>query len=51
MDFVAELNNEDTKREKFQVFRNVSFDPRETAAISGIAYFVMTRNRRLSSWF
>ena len=45
MDLVVELNNEDTKREKFQVFNNVSFDPR---AIATIAYFVMTRNPRLS---
>ena len=45
MDLVVELNNEDTKREKFQVFKNVSFDPR---AIAAIAYFVMTRNPRLS---
>ena len=26
MNLAAELNNEDTKRKKFQVFRNVSFD-------------------------
>ena len=40
MDLVAELNNEDTKRKKFQVFKNVSFDSRAIAVISGIAYFV-----------
>ena len=51
MNLVAELNNEDTKRKKFQVFKNVSFDSREIAVISGIAYFVMTRNTRLSSRF
>ena len=51
MDLVAELNNEDTKRKKFQVFKNVSFDSREIAVISGIAYFVMTRNSRLSLRF
>ena len=48
MDFVVELNNEDAKREKFRVFKNVSFDLR---AIAVIAYFVMTQNRRLSSSF
>ena len=42
MDLVAELNNEDTKREKFQVFKKVSFDSRAIEVISGIAYFVMT---------
>ena len=41
MDLVAELNNEDTKRKKFQVFKNVSFDFRAIAVISGIAYFVI----------
>ena len=46
MDPVAELNNEDTRRKKFQVFKNVSFDSRVTAVIPGIAYFVMTRNTR-----
>ena len=40
MDFVAELNNEDSKRKKFQVFKNVSFDSRAIAVISVIAYFV-----------
>ena len=40
MDFVAELNYEDSKRKKFQVFKNVSFDSRAIAVISGIAYFV-----------
>ena len=45
MEFVVELNNEDTKiKKKFQVFKNVSFDPR---AIAAITYFVMTRNTRL----
>ena len=34
-----ELNNEDTKRKKFQVFENVSFDSRGIAVISGIALF------------
>ena len=48
MDLVAELDNEDTKRKKFQVFKNVSFDSRGIAVISGIAYFVMTRNTRPS---
>ena len=33
MKLIVEMNNEDTKREKFQVFKNVSFNPR------GIAYF------------
>ena len=42
MDLVAELNNEDTKRKKFQVFKKVSFDSRAIEVISGIAYFVMT---------
>ena len=51
MDLVAELNNEDIKRKKFQVFKNVSFDSRAIAVISGIAYFVMTRNTRLSLRF
>ena len=51
MDHVAELNNEDIKRKKFQVFKNVSFDSRAIAVISGIAYFVMTRNTRLSLRF
>ena len=52
MDLVAELNNEDTKRKKFQVFKNVSFDFRAITVISGgIAYFVMTRNTRLPLWF
>ena len=51
MDLVAELNNEDTKRKKFQVFKNVSFDFRVIAIISVIAYFVMTRNTRLPLWF
>ena len=35
MDLVAELNNEDTKRKKFQVFKNVSFDFRVIVVISG----------------
>ena len=47
MDLVAELNNEDTKKKKFQVFKNVSFDSRTLAVISKIVYFVMTRNARL----
>ena len=51
MDLVAELNNEDTKRKKFQVFKNVSFDSRAIAVISGIAYFVMTQSTRLSLRF
>ena len=51
MDLVAELNNKDTKRKKFQVCKNVSFDSRAIAVISGIAYFVMTRNKRLSLRF
>ena len=37
MNLAAELNNEDTKRKKFQVFKNVSFDSRAIAVISGIA--------------
>ena len=45
MDGVAELNHEDIKRKKFQVFKNVSSDPR---VIVAIAYFVMTRNTRVS---
>ena len=36
MDLVAELNNEGTKRRKFQVFKNVSFDPGATAVIAAI---------------
>ena len=36
MDLVAELNNEDTKRKKSQGFKNVSFDFRAIAIISGI---------------
>ena len=49
MDLVAELNNEDTKRKKLQVFKNVSFDSKVIAVILRIAYFVMmTRNARLS---
>ena len=51
MDLVAELNNEDNKRKKSQVFKNVSFDFRAIAVISRIAYFVMTRNTRLSLRF
>ena len=51
MDLDAEVNNEDTKRKKVQVFNDVSFDSRAIAVISGIAYFVMTRNTRLSSRF
>ena len=48
MDLVAELNNEDTKRKKLQVFKNVSFNSRVIAVILGITYFVMmTRNTRL----
>ena len=47
MNLAAELNNEDTKRKKFQVFNNVSFDSGAIAVISGIAYFAMTRNTRL----
>ena len=43
MDLVAELNNEDTKRNKFQVFKNVSFDSIAIVVISGIAYFVDTK--------
>ena len=46
MDLVAESINEDTKRKKLQVLKNVSFDSREIAVISGIAYFVMTGNTR-----
>ena len=48
MDPVAELNSEDTKRNKFHVFKNVAFDSRAIAVILGIAYFVMIRNTRLS---
>ena len=47
MDLVAEMNNEGTKRKKFPVFKNVSFDSRAIAVISEIVYFVMTRNTRL----
>ena len=36
MDLVAELNNEDTKRKKFQVFKNVSFYFRAIVVISGL---------------
>ena len=42
MDLVVELNDEDTKRENFHIFKNVSFDPR---AIAKIVYFVVTRNQ------
>ena len=48
MDLVAELNNEDTKTKKFQVFKNVSFDFRAIEVISWTAYFVMTQNTRLN---
>ena len=51
MDLVAELNYEDTKRKKYQVLKDISFNSRATAVISGIAYFVMTRNTRLSLRF
>ena len=51
MDLVAELNYEETKRKKYQVFKDISFNSRATAVISGIAYFVMTRNTRLSLRF
>ena len=51
MDLIVEMNNEDTKRKKFQVFKNVCFDSRAIAVISGIAYFAMTRNTRLSLRF
>ena len=51
MDLVAELNSEDIKSKKFQVFKNVSFDSRAIAVISEIACFVVTRNRRLSLLF
>ena len=51
MELVAELNNEDTKRKKFQVLKNVSFDSKAIAVISGIAYFIMTRNARSSLQF
>ena len=40
MDLVAELNKKDTKRKKFQVFKNVSLDSRAIAVISEIAHFV-----------
>ena len=46
MHLVLELKNEDTKRNKFQVFKNVSFDPRAIPVIP--AYFGVTRNKRLS---
>ena len=39
MDLVAELNNEDTNRKKFQCFKNVSFDFRAIAVYSGICIF------------
>ena len=51
MDLVAELNYEDTKRKKYQVFKDIFFNSRVTAVISGIDYFVMTRNTRLSLRF
>ena len=44
MNLVVELNKEDTKKNQFQVFKNVSFDPRATKVI---ARFVLTRNPRL----
>ena len=45
MGFVEELNNEDSKRKKFQVLKNVSCDPRAIAVIPVIAYFVMTQTQ------
>ena len=48
MDLDAELKKEETRRKKFLVFKNVYFDFRAIAVISGIAYFAMTRNTRLS---
>ena len=51
MDLVAEMNNEDTKRKKIQIFKNGFFDSRAIAVISGIAYVVLTRNTRLSLRF
>ena len=39
MGLVAELNNEDTNRTKFQCFMNVSFAFRAIAVISGICLF------------
>ena len=51
MELVPELNNEDTKRKKFQVLKNVSFDTKAIAVISGIAYFIMTQNARQSLQF
>ena len=41
IDLAVELNNDDTKRKKFQVFKNVSFDPRPIAAVAAIACSVM----------
>ena len=51
MDLDVELNNEDTKRNKFQVVKNVSFDPRATVVIAAIACFVLTQNPRPSLHF
>ena len=51
MDLEADLNYEDTKRKKFQVFKDVSFDCRAIAIISEITYFVMIQNTRLSLRF
>ena len=48
MNLVAKLNNKNIKRKKFQSFKNVSFDSKAITVISGIAYFVMTRNKKLS---
>ena len=43
MDLVVELNNEDTKRKKFQVFKNVSFDPR---VIPAIVYWTIPEKKK-----
>ena len=51
MDLVAKLNNDDTKRKKFKVFKNVSIASKAIAVISEITCFVMTRNTRLSLRF
>ena len=51
MDLVVQLNNEDTEKKKFQLFKNVSFDSTAVVLISGITYFVITRNTRLSLRF
>ena len=46
MDLVAELNNEDIKRKKFQVFKNVSFDSR-AINFRGFLFYYGTKYKAL----